>query len=180
VDEGQRDLLRTYGLGYPEPNVVFALCRGSRSSPAVRDVSPSAPAGVSFLPKLTSRALGCVAPQLRVYTAEDVSNELERAKVEYLESTVRVAGRRQRAAVVVPKLLHWHMRDFADDAASLLEWVHSQLPRASGPLRRAIREVLGASSGSGSGRGAATPAPAAKMVEVEPYDAEFCYLLPVW
>ena len=110
-----------------------------------------------------------------MYTAEDVSNELERAKVEYLESTVRVAGsgRRQRAAVVVPRLLHWHMRDFAaDDAASLLEWVHSQLPRASAPLRRAIREVLGA----GGGRGA----PAAKMVEVEPYDAEFCYLLPVW
>ncbi|KAG2587006.1 uncharacterized protein LOC120672307 isoform X2 [Panicum virgatum] len=147
MDEGQRDLLRAYRLGYPEPNVVFALCRGSRSSPA-----------------------------LRVYTAEDVSSELERAKVEYLESTVRAAGgRRQRAAaaVVVPKLLHWHMRDFADDAASLLEWVHSQLPRASAaPLRRAIREVLGA----GGGRGA----PAAKMVEVEPYDAEFCYLLPVW
>ena len=114
--------------------------------------------------------------QLRVYTAEDVSSELERAKVEYLESTVRAAGgRRQRAAaaVVVPKLLHWHMRDFADDAASLLEWVHSQLPRASAaPLRRAIREVLGASGGRG--------APAAKMVEVEPYDAEFGYLLPVW
>lgn len=146
MDEGQRDLMRSYGLGYPEPNVVFALCRGSRSSPA-----------------------------LRVYTAEDVSNELERAKVEYLESSVRVAGRKQRA-VVVPKLLHWHMRDFADDAASLLEWVHSQLPRASGPLRRAIREVLGANA-VGGGR-AATPAPAAKMVEVEPYDAEFCYLLP--
>ncbi|CAO2193653.1 unnamed protein product [Urochloa humidicola] len=152
MDDGQRDLLHSYGLGYPEPNVVFALCRGSRSSPA-----------------------------LRVYTAEEVSNELEVAKVEYLETTVRVAsggGRRQqrRAAVVVPKLLHWHMRDFADDAASLLEWVHSQLPRASGPLRRAIREVLGA---TGSGRGAAAT-PAAKMVEVEPYDAEFCYLLPVW
>ncbi|KAJ1282606.1 hypothetical protein BS78_03G065400 [Paspalum vaginatum] len=149
MDEGQRDLLHCYGLGYPEPNVVFALCRGSRSSPA-----------------------------LRVYTAEDVSNELERAKVEYLESSVRVAGRKQRA-VVVPKLLHWHMRDFADDAASLLEWVHSQLPRASaGPLRRAIREVLGANVAGGR---AATPAPAAKMVvEVEPYDAEFCYLLPVW
>ncbi|CAO2161058.1 unnamed protein product [Urochloa humidicola] len=151
MDEGQRDLLHSYGLGYPEPNVVFALCRGSRSSPA-----------------------------LRVYTAEDVSNELEVAKVEYLETTVRVAGgggrRQQRRAVVVPKLLHWHMRDFADDAASLLEWVHSQLPRASGPLRRAIREVLGA---TGGGRGAAST-PAAKMVEVEPYDAEFCYLLPVW
>ncbi|CAD6239626.1 unnamed protein product [Miscanthus lutarioriparius] len=149
-DEGQMDLLHSYGLGYPEPNVVFALCRGSRSSPA-----------------------------LRVYTAEDVSNELECAKLEYLESSVRVAGRKQRAAVVVPKLLHWHMRDFADDAASLLEWVHSQLPRASGPLRRAIREVLGANVSS-SGSRAATPGPAAKMVEVEPYDADFCYLLPVW
>ncbi|KAL5671200.1 hypothetical protein ACJX0J_015506, partial [Zea mays] len=33
-DDGQTDLLHSYGLGYPEPNVVFALCRGSRSSPA--------------------------------------------------------------------------------------------------------------------------------------------------
>jgi hypothetical protein len=96
--------------------------------------------------------------QLRVYSAEDVSNELERAKVEYLEWSVRVAGRRQ---AVLPRLLHWHMRDFADDAASLLEWVHSQLPR--GALKRAVREVL-----------------ANKMLlEVEPYDADFCYMLPV-
>lgn len=140
-----------------------------------RSISPRCPR----LSRLTWRAVAFVV-QLRVYTAEDVSNELERAKVEYLESSVRVAGsgRKQRAAVVVPKLLHWHMRDFADDAASLLEWVHSQLPRASGPLRRAIREVLGANVSSGSR--AATPAPAAKMVEVEPYDADFCYMLPVW
>jgi hypothetical protein len=47
--------------------------------------------------------------QLRVYTAEDVPNELE--------SWVRVAGRRQLAV-----LLHWHMCHFADDAASLLEF----------------------------------------------------------
>ncbi|KAL6848188.1 hypothetical protein ACP4OV_022316 [Aristida adscensionis] len=146
LDEGERHLLRSYGLGYPEPNVVFALCRGSRSSPA-----------------------------LRVYTAEEVSNELERAKVEYLEAAVRVVGGRKARAVVVPKLLHWHMRDFADDAASLLEWVHSQLPRGtSGPLKRAVREVLGAGdAAAGGGR-------AARMVEVEPYDAEFCYLLPAW
>lgn len=107
--------------------------------------------------------------QLRVYSAEDVSNELELAKVEYLESSVRVVGRRQRA-IAVPRLLHWHMRDFADDAASLLEWVHSQLPRASAaaaPLKRAIRELLG---GGRAGK---------VVVEVEPYDAEFCYLLPV-
>jgi hypothetical protein len=96
--------------------------------------------------------------QLLVYTAEDVSNELERAKVEYLESWVRVAGRRQLA--VLPRLLHWHMRHFADDAASLLEWVHTQLPR--GPLKRAVREVLSNKL----------------VVEVEPYDADFCYMLP--
>lgn len=41
MDEGQRDLLHMYGIGYPEPNVVFALCRGSRSSPAVRTPMPT-------------------------------------------------------------------------------------------------------------------------------------------
>ncbi|KAK3163880.1 hypothetical protein QOZ80_1AG0009670 [Eleusine coracana subsp. coracana] len=139
VDDGERALLRSYGLGFPEPNVIFALCRGSRSSPA-----------------------------LRVYSADDVSNELELAKVEYLETWVRVVGGRRQRAVAVPRLLHWHMRDFADDAASLLEWVHSQLPTAAGgPLKRAIREVLGR---QGQGK---------VVVEVEPYDAEFCYLLPV-
>nr|BAK07451.1 predicted protein [Hordeum vulgare subsp. vulgare] len=36
MEEGERDLQLCYGLGYPEPNVVFALCRGSRSSPPCR------------------------------------------------------------------------------------------------------------------------------------------------
>ncbi|KAG8053454.1 hypothetical protein GUJ93_ZPchr0001g31718 [Zizania palustris] len=145
MDEKERDLQLSYGLGYPEPNVVFALCRGSHSSPA-----------------------------LRVYTAEDVSNELERAKVEYLESSVRAASKKK---VVVPKLLHWHMRDFADDVASLLEWVYSQLPggrsgsgSGSGQLKRTIRELLSAAGGKTA---------AAKAVEVEPYSAEFRYLLPL-
>ncbi|KAL5227011.1 hypothetical protein ABZP36_015276 [Zizania latifolia] len=138
MDEKERDLQLSYGLGYPEPNVVFALCRGSHSSPA-----------------------------LRVYSAEDVSNELERAKIEYLESSVRAASKKK---VVVPKLLHWHMRDFADDVASLLEWVYSQLPGGrSGQLKRTIRELL-----SAGGKTAA-----AKAVEVEPYSAEFRYLLPL-
>ncbi|KAI5004721.1 hypothetical protein ZWY2020_031964 [Hordeum vulgare] len=150
MEEGERDLQLCYGLGYPEPNVVFALCRGSRSSPPVR-----------------------------VYTAEEVSSELEAAKVEYLERCVRVAGARRKkarsssaaATIVLPKLLHWHMRCFADDVESLLEWVHSQLPRATRApeLKRAIRELLH------RGR---PPAPE-KMVEIEPYDADFRYLLPL-
>ncbi|VAH56809.1 unnamed protein product [Triticum turgidum subsp. durum] len=154
MEEGERDMQLCYGLGYPEPNVVFALCRGSRSSPPVR---------------------------VRVYTAEEVSSELEAAKVEYLERCVRVAGARRKktkskaaaaaATIVLPKLLHWHMRCFADDVESLLEWVHSQLPRATRApeLKRAIRELLH------RGR---PPAPE-KMVEIEPYDADFRYLLPL-
>ncbi|VAH72457.1 unnamed protein product [Triticum turgidum subsp. durum] len=152
MEEGERDMQLCYGLGYPEPNVVFALCRGSRSSPPVR-----------------------------VYTAEEVSSELEAAKVEYLERCVRVAGARRKkakskaaaaaATIVLPKLLHWHMRCFADDVESLLEWVHSQLPRATRApeLKRAIRELLH------RGR----PPTPEKMVEIEPYDTDFRYLLPL-
>lgn len=153
----ERDLQLRYGLGFPEPNVVFALCRGSRSSPAVG-----------------------------VYTAEEVSSELEQAKVRYLERCVRVVRRKKKKAkgsamaVVLPKLLHWHMRCFADDVESLLEWVHSQLGE-SPALKRAIRDVLLLVAAAGGDRRGKPPQPPAleKMVEIEPYDAEFCYLLPV-
>jgi hypothetical protein len=107
--------------------------------------------------------------QLLVYTAEDVSNELERAKVEYLESWVRVAGRRQLA--VLPRLLHWHMRHFADDAASLLEWVHTQLPR--GPLKRAVRRSSPTSSSSRSSPMTQTSATCCRPSSDDPIDDLF-------
>lgn len=37
LDEKEALLRRAYGLGYPEPNVTFALCRGSWTSPAVSE-----------------------------------------------------------------------------------------------------------------------------------------------
>ncbi|URE36831.1 hypothetical protein MUK42_35378 [Musa troglodytarum] len=135
MNEKEGLLRHAYGLGYPEPNVTFALCRGSWSSPA-----------------------------LRVYTAEDVVNELERAKIEYLETSVSITSKKK---VIVPKLLHWHMRDFADDMESLLEWIYSQLPR-SGSLKRLLKECLSRDP----------RIPLAKMVVVQPYRAEFRYLLP--
>ena len=113
---------------------------------------------------------------------EEVSSELEVAKVEYLERCVRVItapGVRRKitksattVAIVLPKLLHWHMRCFADDVESLLEWVHSQLPRTTRApeLKRAIRDLL-----LHRGR----PPMPERMVEIEPYDAEFRYLLPL-
>ncbi|XP_038981068.1 uncharacterized protein LOC103703500 [Phoenix dactylifera] len=135
MDEKEALLRHAYGLGYSEPNVTFALCRGTMSSPA-----------------------------LRVYTAENVVNELERAKVEYLEASVNITSKKK---IILPRLLHWHMRDFADDVESLLEWIYSQLPR-SRPLKRMIKECLNGD----------TKIPLIKMVEIEPYEAEFCYLLP--
>lgn len=92
-------------------------------------------------------------------------NELERAKVEYLEASVGVTSKKR---IVVPKLLQWHMRDFADDMESLLEWIYSQLPR-SGSLKRLVMECLNGE----------TKLPINKMVEVQPHESEFRYLLPL-
>ncbi|XP_047328914.1 uncharacterized protein LOC124932338 [Impatiens glandulifera] len=135
ADEKEVLLRHAYGLGYPEPNVTFALCRGSWSSPA-----------------------------LRVYTADDVVDQLGRARVEYLEAAVGVTSKKK---VLVPKLLQWHMKDFADDMESLLEWIYSQLPPHSGSLKKLMMEcVIGE-----------TKSPLSRMVEIQPYDSEFRYLL---
>ncbi|KAB1217867.1 hypothetical protein CJ030_MR3G014723 [Morella rubra] len=136
LDEKERILRRVYGLGYPEPNVTFALCRGSWSSPA-----------------------------LRIYTPNEVVNELGSAKLEYLEASVGVTSKRK---IVVPKLLQWHMKDFADDLESLLEWIYSQLPR-SGSLKKQMMECLNGE----------TRTPITRMVEIQPYESEFRYLLPL-
>ncbi|KAF5729596.1 putative WAP four-disulfide core domain protein 8 [Tripterygium wilfordii] len=136
MDEKEMLLQHAYGLGYPEPNVTFALCRGSWSSPA-----------------------------LRVFSPDQVVNELGKAKVEYLEASVGVTSKRK---IIVPKLLQWHMQDFADDMESLLEWIYSQLPR-SGSLKRLIMECL-----NGETRYSTT-----KRVEVQQYESEFRYLLPL-
>lgn len=76
--------------------------------------------------------------QLRIYTPDEVVNELERAKVEYLEAAVGVTSKKK---ILVPKLMQWHMRDFADNMELLLEWIYSQLPQ-SGSLKRLIMECL--------------------------------------
>ncbi|PIA39166.1 hypothetical protein AQUCO_02700384v1 [Aquilegia coerulea] len=135
MDDKERLLWHAYGLGYPEPDVTFALCRGCWSSPA-----------------------------LRVYTAKDVVNELGKAKVEFLEASVGITSKKK---ILVPKLLHWHMQDFADNTKSLLEWIYSQLPR-SGAVKRLIMECLDAE----------TRTPVTKMVEIQSYESEFRYLFP--
>lgn len=121
----------TYGLDWPEPLVSFALCCGSWSSPA-----------------------------LRIYTPQDVENELEIAKTEYLQAAVGVTS----SKVVIPKMLEWYMRDFAKDAESLIDWISEQLPSAIG---KSVQKCLASSRH------------VPEIMEVMPYDFSFRYLFAV-
>ncbi|KAH6787148.1 hypothetical protein C2S52_006700, partial [Perilla frutescens var. hirtella] len=136
TDEKEIILRHACGLDYPEPNVIFALCRGSWSSPA-----------------------------LRVYVPDEVMNELEKAKVEYLEASVGITSRKK---ISVPKLMNRHMKDFADDMESLLEWIYSQLPNTSS-LKRLMMECLNGE----------TQSPSQKLIEIQPSAFEFRYLIPI-
>ncbi|PHT44480.1 hypothetical protein CQW23_13638 [Capsicum baccatum] len=109
TDDNERFLRNAYGLEYPEPNVTFSLCRGSWSSPA-----------------------------LRIYRPNEVTNELEKAKMAYLEASVGVTHKKK---IMVPKLMQWHMKDFADDMESLVEWMYSQLP-SSCSLKKSMMDCL--------------------------------------
>lgn len=104
------------------------------------------------------------SPALWIYTPEEVVNQLGRAKVEYLEASIQVTSKRK---ILVPKLLQWHMQDFADDMESLIEWIYSQLP-PNGILKKAIMECLYEDR----------RLPTGKMIEIVPYQYEFQYLLP--
>ncbi|KAH9660659.1 hypothetical protein KPL70_024273 [Citrus sinensis] len=67
-DEKEAIVRKLYGLESTDPNVTFALCYGTRSSPAVR-----------------------------IYTADGVIAELEKSKLEYLQASVVVTNTRKIA-----------------------------------------------------------------------------------
>ncbi|CAA6655512.1 unnamed protein product [Spirodela intermedia] len=113
----------TNGRENPEPNIAFALSCGARSSPAVR-----------------------------IYTAEGILSELEKAKLEYLQASVAVTEARK-------------LRSFSADPAALVEWICSQLPTA-GTLRRSITECLRSQNRR----------KISEIVEVMPFEYDFQYL----
>ncbi|KAI7737056.1 hypothetical protein M8C21_009047, partial [Ambrosia artemisiifolia] len=127
---------KLHGLDSMNPNVIFALCCGTRSSPAVR-----------------------------VYTSDGVVNELERAKLEYLQASIIVTSAKK---IGLPELLLRHMHDFAQDLESLVEWLCQQLP-TSGVLRKSMVDCF---------RGI-NNAKVSSIVEKLPYEFEFQYLLPM-
>ncbi|RID63883.1 hypothetical protein BRARA_E02848 [Brassica rapa] len=132
------DVHKRYGFRCDEPNLMFVLCRGDWSSPA-----------------------------LRVYTAEDVVNELIKARTEYLEASIGISGRKK---IVIPRFLHKRLReDFADDEGTLVEWICRQLPPGQRclQLKETAMEWLKKQSESSLN----------KLIEVRPHEYEFRYLL---
>ncbi|KAF2547796.1 hypothetical protein F2Q70_00023551 [Brassica cretica] len=143
------DVHKRYGFRCVEPNLMFVLCRGDWSSPAVSSLF------------FSMRAL-------RVYTAEDVVNELIKARSEYLEASIGISGRKK---IVIPRFLHKRLRDFADDEGTLVEWICRQLPQGQRclQLKETAMEWLKKQSESSLN----------KLIEVRPHEYEFRYLLPL-
>ena len=104
--------------------------------------------------------------QIRIYTAEGVSAELEKSKLEYLQASIVVTEAKR---LMFPKLLVANMHDFATDMGSLVEWICNQLP-ASGSLRKSMAECL---------KGQSNSREISDIVGIIPCDFEFQYLLPV-
>ncbi|KAL4576964.1 hypothetical protein LXL04_013065 [Taraxacum kok-saghyz] len=129
-------LRKHYILESVDTNVTFALCCGTRSSPAVR-----------------------------VYTGDGVVNELEKAKLEYLQASIVVTSAKK---IGLPELLLKNMHDFAQDLERLVEWLCQELP-TSGSLRKSMVDCF---------RGV-NNAKVSSIVEKLPYEFEFQYLLPM-
>ncbi|XP_057516824.1 uncharacterized protein LOC130798016 isoform X3 [Amaranthus tricolor] len=121
-----------FGLELSEPMVTFALSCGSWSSPAVR-----------------------------IYTADQVENQLEVAKKDYLQAAVGISRYNE---LIIPKLLDWYLLDFAKDLESLLDWICLQLPKV---LRNDAMKCYER----------AKVEPLSKIVHIRPYDFSFRYLL---
>ncbi|CAM0878179.1 unnamed protein product [Alopecurus aequalis] len=137
VDVEEQQVRSLYGLNSSEPNILFALCCGTRSSPA-----------------------------LRIYKAERVMIDLEKAKLDYLQASLVVTSTRR---LMIPSLIHSNVHDFAKDMESLLRWICDQLP-TSWSLRKSMVDCL---------RGQQGHLKVEDVVEVIPYDYEFQYMLPV-
>ncbi|KAJ7947843.1 Ternary complex factor MIP1, leucine-zipper [Quillaja saponaria] len=135
-DEKESIVRQLYGLQQMDPNVTFALCCGTRSSPAVR-----------------------------IYTAEGVTAELEKSKLDYLQASIMVTSTKR---IALPELLLRNMLDFAIDTDRLVKWVCHQLP-TSGTLRKSMVDCF---------RGHNT-SKASSIVEKIAYDYEFQYLLTI-
>ncbi|XP_040384256.1 uncharacterized protein LOC102718872 isoform X2 [Oryza brachyantha] len=137
ADEKQLVQLK-FGLPDCQPLALFALCTGASSD-----------------------------PMLKVYTAKNIAEELERAKREFLQASVVV---RKSKKVFLPRLVERYAREAGlAGADELLTWARDNAD-ASPATQDAIQRCVG---GGGGGR-----RKAAQAVEWLPYNARFRYAFP--
>ncbi|CAN8301061.1 unnamed protein product [Cochlearia groenlandica] len=103
---------KLYGLETMDPNIIFALSCGTRSSPAVR-----------------------------IYTGEGVAAELEKSKMEYLLASVVVTAAKRiiLPELLVKHAADFTVatKEDGEMGSSLVKWVCNQLP-TSGSLRKSM------------------------------------------
>ena len=85
MDVEEQQVREVYGLKSSEPNIIFALCCGIRSSPAV-----STSRLIIVVAAARYLYLYICGTQLRIYKADRVSMDLEKAKLEYLQASLVV------------------------------------------------------------------------------------------
>ncbi|KAF3565485.1 hypothetical protein DY000_02018155 [Brassica cretica] len=108
---------KLYGIETTDPNIIFALSCGTRSSPAVR-----------------------------IYTGDGVATELEKSKMEYLQASVVVTeAKRVILPELLVKHAADFVGARADSSCGemgyLVKWVCNQLP-TSGSLRKSMVDCL--------------------------------------
>ncbi|RLN38705.1 uncharacterized protein C2845_PM01G21320 [Panicum miliaceum] len=135
ADEKQLVQLK-FGLPDCQPLALFALCTGASSD-----------------------------PMLRVYTAKNVMEELERAKREFLQATVVV--RKSKKKVFLPRLVERYAREASLCPDDVLPWARHEGAAAAGDGRAQQDEAVQ--------RGAGSRRKAAQAFEWLPYAARFRY-----
>ncbi|KAA8514760.1 hypothetical protein F0562_017939 [Nyssa sinensis] len=96
-----------YAIEYPEPLVHFALCSGAYSDPAVR-----------------------------VYTAENIFQDLKLAKAEFIQASVYI---HKETKIFLPKILGYFAKDMSLSVPELLEVVNGCLAEVK---QKAIRRSV--------------------------------------
>uniref|UniRef100_A0A452YW84 DUF547 domain-containing protein n=4 Tax=Aegilops tauschii subsp. strangulata TaxID=200361 RepID=A0A452YW84_AEGTS len=164
ADEKQLIQLK-FGLPDCQPQALFALCTGASSDPTVRTYTLTPPPCLTDLLEAWAELRRCVALQLKVYTAKNVTEELERAKREFLQAGVVV---RKSRKVFLPRLVERYAREAGLPAGDgVLAWARDNLDGRA--AQEAIQRCAAAAAGAGGRRRAS------QAFEWLPYNARFRY-----
>lgn len=109
--------------------------------------------------------------QLRVYTAKNVMDELERAKREFLQATV--VARKSKRKVFLPRLVERYAREACLGPDDVLPWAQRE-----GGVAAAAAAADGRPQQDAVQRGVGSRRKGAQAVEWLPYAARFRYAFP--